>query len=247
MKKPLPAATDVKVPVDRKLKAKWDKLSAAIDRALAEGSASFDSLWESVGDVIDHDPPLYVLGGYASAAEYLEQHLHQQPRTAFRWIRVARYATPSDETRYGTSVLDAVLGYLEASSGPLKRALPIDFSRLKIPAERDGKTVKLPVEALTLTEINAATKALAPTPGRSRASAAHKVLRSALATSKKLSAVQVQEQDGTASFRHVPMSAIREFGKALSKIKLHPEESAPAPKKPKGPPPKKPRRSRKPT
>lgn len=42
--------------------------------------------------------------------------------------------------------------------------------------------------------------------------------RDALGASSKLREVRVHERDGVASFTHVPVSAIRDFGKALAGV-----------------------------
>jgi len=153
---PKPSARDVKVAVDPSLKKAWDAVAKRLDAAEHFGSSAFDELWEAAADAVDHEPPLYVFGGYKTAAEFFEQRLHTDARTAQRNIRVARYASPAEEERYGTTNLDAALGWLEAKHGPLGGRLPVAFDKLRI--EVDGKATSF--EKLTAAQINAATRAL---------------------------------------------------------------------------------------
>ncbi len=142
---------DVKVAVDPSLKKAWDAIAKRIDAAEHEGASSFDELWEAAAEAVDHDPPLYVFGGYKTAAEFFKERLHTDVRTAQRNMRVARYASPAEEERYGTTNLDAALGWLEAKHGPLNGRLPVAFDKLKISIE-DKPT---PFAELTAAQINA--------------------------------------------------------------------------------------------
>ena len=47
------APRDVKVKVDAGLKKRYDALDAK-----KRGSSAFDALWEAVGAILEHDPPL---------------------------------------------------------------------------------------------------------------------------------------------------------------------------------------------
>ena len=122
-----PSARDVKVAVDPALKKAWDAIAKRLDAAEHAGAEAFDELWEAAGEAAMHDPPLYVFGGYKSAAEFFEQRLHTDKRTAERNIRVAKYASPADEERYGATNLDAGIRWLEAKHGPLGGRTPVAF------------------------------------------------------------------------------------------------------------------------
>jgi hypothetical protein len=61
---------DIMVKVDAKLKAKWDSLLETLNKAKGEGAEAFDAMYEAAGDIVDHKPPLYVVGGFANAAEF---------------------------------------------------------------------------------------------------------------------------------------------------------------------------------
>jgi hypothetical protein len=102
-KRKLPAKTkDIAVKVDPALKKLWDTLSARLDGAARSEAGDFDLLWETADAIVSHEPPLYVLGGYKSDVEFYAERLKTDPRTARRYIRVARHASPADETKYGS-------------------------------------------------------------------------------------------------------------------------------------------------
>lgn len=213
-------APDVLTPVDPSLKRVWDKLAASLDGLASKGASAFDDLWEGVAHVVDHEPPLYLFGGYKTASEFFEQRLHVDTRTAQRNMRVARYATPDDEARYGTSNLDAALGYLEARYGKLDGALPVAFSRLKI-AVVDGKDHKLvPFAQLSAPAIAAATRALLAKKSPAPKNPTRAALEGALAKHGALSRVVVHERDGLATFANVPLASLGVFGGAVAKAKL---------------------------
>jgi len=152
-RKPTPGIT---VKVDAKLKKTYDALVAVIGRSSRTEMEDFDRRWEAAGAIVDHDPPLYVVGGHRNAAEFYRAVMKEEPRTAARYVRVARYASPRDEQTYGVAKLDAALGYIEAKLGkPLAHPpLPVSLDRLRIPtAEGASKSL----ESATFAELVAAT------------------------------------------------------------------------------------------
>src|SRR5258706_16422968 len=84
-----PSPKEVAVQVDARLKKRWDELSAIVSHAKREGAKAFDELWETVAEIVDHDPPLYVVGGYANDVAYYWEALGEKARTARRLMRVA--------------------------------------------------------------------------------------------------------------------------------------------------------------
>ena len=55
---------------------------------------------------------LYVAGGYESAKAFVAEEAKETLRTAQRNVRVAKYASPAEEQRWGTTLLDAALAYV---------------------------------------------------------------------------------------------------------------------------------------
>ncbi|HSQ67628.1 MAG TPA: hypothetical protein VLM85_30670 [Polyangiaceae bacterium] len=209
---------DVAVKVDGKLKKLWDDHLRILEDAQARGAKAFDVLWETVDDILGHDPPLYVVGDYGSAREFLDEVLHETERTALRNIRVARHASAAQEERYGVSTLDAALGYLEAKNGaPLGGKAPIDFERLKIPVQTNGQPHLRALADVTVKDIEAATAKLTSGNKRKPKSETYRALSAALAAQKPLAGVELSEHAGIFSFRNVPAGALAHFGNAVAR------------------------------
>ncbi len=213
-------------PVDPALKRAWDKLAGSIDSFAEKGAAAFDDLWEAVAHVVDHEPPLYLFGGYKTAAEFFKKRLHTDKRTAQRNIRVARYATPQEEADYGTSNIDALIGYLEAKYGKLNGTLPVAIARVKI-AIADGKAHRVvPFPDLTAPQINAATRALLSTKSPAPTNPARHALEGVLGQHDALAHVVVHERQGFATFANVPLASLALFARAITSVKLPPVAKA---------------------
>ena len=124
------------VKIDPALERRWNALYGIVHTAQREGAIEFDRLWETVGEIVDRE--LYLLGGFKDARDFFARELGENERNAYRFIRVARFASPTDEAKYGVTKLDAALSFIEAKIGaPLAHPpLPIAFDKLRFP----GKT-----------------------------------------------------------------------------------------------------------
>lgn len=217
---------DVRVPVDATLKRRFDALQAVILAAKARGASAFDELWEAVAEVIDHDPPLYFVGAFKDAPEYFREVLGENQRNARRYMRVARYASPKDEQRYGVTKLDAALAFIEAKLGaPLAAPpLPVALDRLRIPIV-EGKTKRtVRLDQATEEQVRAAVRALTKGPPGPK-SAAQSALSTSLGRVKSLAEVRVRVKSGRATFTNVPLAALDQFARAVVQAKL-PDEPA---------------------
>ncbi len=211
----------VTVRIDRALRRSW-LAALRIVRKSAKGEAtSFDERWEAVADIIDHEPPLYLAGGFATAKEFLAAELGETERTARRYMRVARFASPVEEARYGVSKLDAVLAFLEARAGKPFGRLPIDFKRLRIPVQRDQRSRRLTVVSASVEEIRSATRLLLRSSGKPAPGSAPLVraVVAALGTGR-LGEVRVRLAGGKLSFSGVPADALPAFAAALAAAKV---------------------------
>jgi hypothetical protein len=211
------------VKIDRALRRKWNEAMAVVRRTARGAAGAFDERWETVAEILEHDPPLYLAGGYASAREFLRAEVGETLRTALRSVRVAKYASPAEEARYGVAKLDAVLGYLEARTGPLRGRLPVDFARLRIAVRQDDRMRRLTVAAASVAEIRAAGRALRRaeqrTPPRDSP-----VVRAIVAAFRAapLRDVRVRLAAGKLSFSAVPLAVLADFARALAAVKLPP-------------------------
>jgi hypothetical protein len=209
---------DIDAKVDPKLKKLYDELVATIAEASRKEALDFDRCWEAADRIVSHEPPLYVFGGYASADAFYREVMEEEPRNARRYARVARFCSPVDEARYGTTKLDAAIAFVEAKLGkPLEHPpLPVALDRLRIPVKGGSKSVG----DATVAEIAAATSKLTASSRKRPATPARAALLAQLKKAASLRGVTVHEHAGLLSFTGVPVSAIHHFIGALTKAKL---------------------------
>src|SRR5262249_5932164 len=141
------------------------------------------------------------------------------PRTALRHVRVAQHATPEEEARYSSSLLDAALGFIEAKTGAaIKGPLPIRFERLRIPVQGGGT---LALAEASVPQVRAATRALTR-PEATRRAPAERAMAEAVHQVASLAGVTVRERAGFVHFGHVPLAALEHFVRVLRGVKLPP-------------------------
>lgn len=216
------AARRATVEIDPALKKQWDALAHALDEAARKGASAFDALWEAASAIVEHEPPLYVVGGYRDAADFFRKKLGETKRNAYRYMRVAKFASPHDEEKYGTTKLDAALSYIEAKLGaPLVHPpLPVAFDRLRIPVSRDGAAAKsVPLADARVEDIVAATRALAKHASKPTSSA-ERVLAEALKRTPSLARARARVRGGVVSFTGVPLDALVAFADAVRSAKV---------------------------
>jgi hypothetical protein len=211
----------VEVTIDPVQKKRFDDLRAVLSRSRREEAEGFDAYWEAVGEILDKG--LYVAGGYATADAFLAKEVTVPRRTALRLVRVAKYASPDEEQRYGTAVLDAALGYIEAiTGGPIEGKLPIAFDKLRFEVERDGETTKLALGEVTLDEIRRSTSEKLRGSKKSRAhrSPHETALAGAIAKVAALKGALVRVSSGKLRVTGVPLEAIPALAKVLADTRL---------------------------
>src|SRR5262245_14170795 len=76
---PKPAKIDLRV--DRDLKRRWMQALEVVKEAKREGATAFDRQYETVGEILEHDPPLYLAGGYATERAFIREVLNEPERT----------------------------------------------------------------------------------------------------------------------------------------------------------------------
>ncbi len=140
--------------------------------------------------------------------------MHEEERTGWRWTRVARYASPRDEEKYGPTLLDAAISYMEAKYGPVDDNVPVAFDRLKLPVVRAGAERRMPLAECTVVDVVAATRKLRK-PKRNGRSQVRDAFVQSLGTVASLSGVQVHERAGFVTSVNVPVAAFERFLAAL--------------------------------
>ncbi len=213
----------MEVKIDRALKRAWESARHALVQAKHQGAGAFDALWETIGLIIDHDPPLYLAGGYATTKAFLADYVEENERSAQRMIRVAKYASPDEENTYGVSLLDAAIAFVEGKlAAPAKGRVPVDFAKLHVPIRRDGVDLRVPLIEAKVEEVRAATRAL----GRSGA-ATHKAPPSPVVSAitralagRRFRGVKVSLAHGQLHLSGIAVPDFAAVVRALARVKL---------------------------
>jgi hypothetical protein len=210
---PLAPKKQVDLKIDRDLKRRWVRAVDVVKAAQREGSSAFDRQYETVGEILESDPPLYLAGGYKNARAFIRDVLKESERTVRRLVRVAKFASPQEETRYGISKLDAALDWLEAKAGKPRGALPVDFPRLRVPTD----DVTIAFEDATVEHLRAATRKARRTP-RAKSPPMVRALRAALP--KSLASITMSVTAGKLTLGNIDTNQIRTLAAFLAKTKL---------------------------
>lgn len=141
--------------------------------------------------------------------------MHEEPRQAERFIRVAKFASPAEEQLHGVSKLEVAIAFVKAKLGSLPEhpPLPVAFDRLRIPVKSGTKSLA----DASVAEIRAATSALLGTTKKRPRSAAHGAITRSLESVASLRDVATTERDGLLTFHRVPVAALEHFIRALGK------------------------------
>ncbi|GAC1542173.1 MAG: hypothetical protein NVS3B10_06630 [Polyangiales bacterium] len=210
----------VRVEIDPALARLWKTTLAALQASSLEGHHAWDRKYESVGAILQHDPPLYLAGGLSTASEFVAKYLPGEDiRTVLRNVRVAQYASPEEEAKYTTSKIDAAITYLEARHGkPKSGRIPVAFEKLRLVTK--GGTVSFP-EA-TVEQVRTAARvasrtqpAKKPDPKRASVVAAVTAL-----LPKDAKEVTVHYTDGRLSLGRIPVRAFAAVMRALAKAQV---------------------------
>ncbi len=220
-KRKAPAAPkgDVRVPVDPKLKKAYDDLVAKIADATHREAVDFYARWGAAAEIVNHSPPLFTLGGYATANDFYREVMQESARNAQRYVRVVGLTRPGDDETYGgVSKLDALLGFIEAKIGhPLVHPpLPVALDHLRVPAGDATKSAK----DASVAEVRAATAKLTKSWRKKPKTPAQAAVQAALAKVESLKDVQAHEHAGLMTFTGVPIGAMSLFVRALAAAKL---------------------------
>jgi len=212
----LARTTEIDLHIDRALKKRWVGALDRLKSARREGSSAFDELWETVAEIVEHDPPLYLAGGFATTKAFVAEHLKESERTARRLMRVAKFASPHEEARYGVSKLDAALSWLEAKAGKPRGQIPVDFARLRVPLD-EGGTISF--EEASVLQITAATRKLLRASQRSRTRRPPLVREIVAALGKPLRGITVTLRGDKLSLGNIPTKELPALAKVLARAK----------------------------
>lgn len=174
--------------------------------ALVSEKRGWDSYYEAVDRVVSDK--LYVADGYDSAREWLAEHVSDPERTALRYARVARLASPEEIAKYTPTKIDLALSIRDARAvrEAKKKGVeierggaskPIDLVAQRYEVVRDDKRVKLDLEAARTPELRELLSSLSPASRKRKPSesAVTVALRAALSEDSAWEGVVVSERD----------------------------------------------------
>ncbi len=216
-KRTLKKKTDVKVTIDVNLKRLYDEAIDSLEAATAQGAKSWDVRYEAIGEILNHNPPLYMAGGFSTDRAFIAQKLKENRQAVYKNIRVARFANADDIERFTPTRLNLAIAWLEAKAGaPLKGNTPVAFERLRFPFKADGKTVSKSLEDITVAELNLA---LALLKGRESTSKKASPVARALAELIKQSGVKATATVSAKSVTlQVPLDGLSKLSGLLAKF-----------------------------
>ncbi len=207
---------------DPKLMAAWRGAIGKYRAALEGESASWDKRYELLAAIIDHDPPLYLAGGYQHLRSFLAAEAPgESERTIRSKMRVARYFAPSDEAAHGVTKLDLLLGYLDAKGALPKagRALNPDTVRLEVRVNGSVERVRF-VDASAATLRSATRELLSQADGtKARQPRAVVAVRAALGKAG-LGQVTVSLRGSRLTLGGIEPSELGKLAKALGAVKI---------------------------
>jgi len=205
-------------------KRAWEKALESLARAQARETRDWDALYETLGSILDHDPPLYLAGGFKTAREFLAKRFSDEDeRTVRTKVKVARYFTPEDEAKFRLSRLELLVEYKTAlAKGKLPPAAKIDPARerVRIPYGTGGSTRLAPFAKCNVQLLRAAVR-IAKTGHVSEPvdeAAPVLKLRAHLAR-HELSAVSVSLRGTKLTLAGIEVNRVAALGKALATLR----------------------------
>lgn len=150
---------NVVVKIDAALKRLYTQAINQLNEAKREGAEAWHKRYLTLANVVEHKPPLYLAGGYATDKEFFDAEAQETQQSVSRHTRVAKLATPAEVAKYSPTRLYWGIAYIEAKQkGPLTNRGSIDFDKLRIQFKRDGKAMSKGLLQLALSELRAAVR-----------------------------------------------------------------------------------------
>lgn len=214
--KPVKRSAEIVVKVDASLRKLWNDASERLTRATSEGAQAWDDRYEAIGEILEHQPPLYLAGGFATDQAFLKEVVAEERTTIYRNVRVAKYASAKEVERYGSSRLDLAITFVETKNGgALKGRTPIDFAALRFSTPGGKKSL---IEA----SVEDVRHAIAELKGKKTTS--EKASPEATAIKKLLSAAKVKgvafDVRRELVILRIPLAGLGAAAKALAKYRL---------------------------
>ncbi len=147
----------VVVKIDAALKRLYAEAIAQLDDAKTAGGAAWYKRYSTTASIVQHVPPLYLAGGFATEKEFFAAKLQETPQSVNRNMRVAHLATVAEVEKHTPTRLLLAISYVEAKTKqPIKDRGSIDFDTLKIQLKRSGKIITKLFGAFSYTDLREA-------------------------------------------------------------------------------------------
>jgi len=204
------------VKADRGVKKLYVAALLALAAAKAAGSKAFHRRYEIVTQIIEHDPPLYLAGSFATATEFIKSELRESPQSVHRNLRIIKLATPDEINRYSATRIHFAIVYFEAKTQTsVTQRGAINFKTFRVAIKRDGKAMNLPLDQVSYAEIQAAIADLAP-PKKSTKTEVGKAVEAAI---KRIGVKGISVTVTKTKFSvRGPLSGLAAVGRALAEV-----------------------------
>lgn len=145
------------VRIDAELKAQYSQVMARLKRAKDRGAAAWHDKYNAVAAIVEHAPPLYLAGGFATDQAFFAAELGESRQIVSRNLRVAKLASREEVATFTASRLDLAIAYVEATTKqPVAGRESIDFAKLNIQFKAKRKLVNKPLLGTSILELRLA-------------------------------------------------------------------------------------------
>ena len=213
------ATQPVVVKVDANLKRLYQAAVHLLASATAAGAIAWHRKYETVADIIEHKPPLYLAGGFSTDAAFCTAILDESQQSVIRSIKVAKLASAGDVAKFSPTKLSYAIAYVEAKNkAPIEGRGAIDFDTLKIQYKHGNKTVTKSLLTITRPEL---LEAIGQVSGHAKPVKQSPVAKAAVAVVKEAAVEGVQATvTKTQIVLRVPFEGLAAIGKAFADFKM---------------------------
>jgi hypothetical protein len=213
----------------------YNALLAEIEDASRDELRGWDRKWEAVATVLEKK--LFVLDDEApTAAEWVKKHTQDEYRTGLRNARVARLASPDEEKKYTVTKIDLAYSIDQANKlaqakkkgvewSPPATPTKLDLAKLRYSIERDGASVRVGLDEITVAELRALNKreSSANDSARARVSATTRRIARAVNATRGLENITFSERDNELTIGRVRKDQVHALADALRKVSIEDE------------------------
>ena len=219
MSEAIESTQPVVVKVDPTVKRLYLAAIQALAAAAAAGAVAWHKKYEAVAGILEHTPPLYLAGGFATDAAFCESMLQETQQSVLRNVKTAKLATSTEVMKYTPTRLRYAIAYVELKNkAPIEARGDINFDTLKIQFKQGDKTVSKPLATVTSAELQ---EAISQLEGHTKPAKQSPVAKAAVAAVKEAHVEGVQATaTKTQLVLRVPYEGLAALCKALADFKV---------------------------